>query len=149
MGYNVRIVKSDVIIPTVHLDRVFQIFTFINLPEFDELKRGGGGYGNQRTYWYSWMNEQESCQNAAEVIQELGFDIIESDAGIAIIGYDSKTGQEDLFLGVIGHLITGSIIWVGEDGETWTDVYPSYNNKFHNMIRDIMLDRKMIDDNFG
>lgn len=148
MGYNVCIVESDVVIPAVHLERVFKIFQFINRPEFNELKNGGGYDGAKKTYWYSWMNDQESCKNAREVIELLGFSVEESDDGLAITGYDSKMGQEDLFLGVIGHLITGEIQWVGEDGETWYDVYPSYNNKFHARIRDIMEKTNLIENDF-
>lgn len=147
MGYYVRIDKSDVVIPAVHLDRVFKIFQFINRPEFDELK-DGGSFGMTQERWYSWMNNQSVCTNAREVIEMLGFTTEETDAGIEIVDYDSKRGQEDLFLGVIGHLITGSIKWVGEDGSEWEDVYPSYNNKFHDMIRRIMEKTSLIQNDF-
>ena len=38
-----------------------------------------------------------------------------------LIGYDQKTGQEDLFLNAITNYMTGMIRWVGEDGEMGTE----------------------------
>ncbi len=142
MGYYAHIKKSTVVIPAVHLDHVLRIFKFINRPEFNTLKSGGSWCdGKQNKFWYSWMQEDyhETCNSVSDVLKELGFYIDDSDTdlGIRITGYDSKLGQEDLFLGVIGHLITGSIEWHGEDGDEWTVEFPSYNNKHHEKVRKI------------
>ena len=155
MGYEAYIKKSTVVIPAVHLDRVLRIFKFINRPEFNTLKSGGSwANGQKNKFWYSWMQEDyhETCNSVSDVLVELGFDIDDSDAdlGIRITGYHSKLGQEDIFLGVIGHLITGTIDWHGEDGEEWTVEFPAYDNEYHLKVRSIMnrykLDMKYLID---
>jgi hypothetical protein len=40
-----------------------------------------------------------------------------------ITGYDSKTGQEDLFLETISNEAFGEIRWVGEDGDQYSTVF--------------------------
>ena len=40
-----------------------------------------------------------------------------------ITEYDGKSGQEGLFLGAISGISTGYIVWKGEDGEFWGEIY--------------------------
>lgn len=82
-----------------------------------EGKRGGGG----GKAWYSWMPEDlRTIPNAAEVFRALGFEVGESDEGIVIGRYDSKNGQEDVFLSAAAPFIEdGEYEWTGEDGEFW------------------------------
>jgi hypothetical protein len=78
-----------------------------------EGKRGGGG----GKVWYSWLR---TIPNAAEVFRALGFEVGESDDGIVIGRYDSKNGQEDVFLSAAAPFIEdGEYEWTGEDGEFW------------------------------
>ena len=82
-----------------------------------EGKRGGG----QGKAWYSWMPEDlRTIPNAAEVFRELGFEVGESDEGIVIGRYDSKSGQEDVFIAAAAPFIEDEVYeWTGEDGEFW------------------------------
>lgn len=60
--------------------------------------------------------------SAAEVFELLGFDIeTAEDGAITLIGYDNKTGQEDLFIQEVADLAdTGwYLVWRGEDGDVW------------------------------
>jgi hypothetical protein len=82
-----------------------------------EWKRGGG----QGKAWYSWMPEDlRTIPNAAEVFRALGFEVGESDEGIVIGRYDSKNGQEDVFIAAAAPFIEdGEYEWTGEDAEFW------------------------------
>ena len=82
-----------------------------------EGKRGGG----QGKAWYSWMPEDlRTIPSAAEVFRALGFEVGESDEGIVIARYDSKNGQEDVFIAAAAPFIEdGEYEWTGEDGEFW------------------------------
>ena len=82
-----------------------------------EGKRGGGG----AQAWYSWMWEDlRTIPNAAEVFRALGCEVGESDEGIVIARYDSKNGQEDVFIAAAAPFIEdGEYEWTGEDGEFW------------------------------
>jgi hypothetical protein len=58
--------------------------------------------------------------NAAEVFRALGFEVGESDEGIVIARYDSKNGQEDVFIAAAAPFIEdGEYEWTGEDAEFW------------------------------
>lgn len=126
MGYYVRIKHSTLTIPAANKPAVLQIWKDLNKPENNHLKHGGGWSGGKQTaYWYSWMDENydKTCNSCEEILEMLGFEIdVTEDGGVAISGYDSKMGQEDLFIQRAAHLMTGSVSWVGEDGETfsWT-----------------------------
>ena len=83
-----------------------------------EGKRGGSSDGRA---WYAWMPEDlRTIPNAAEVFRALGFEVGESDEGIVIGRYDSKNGQEDVFMSAAAPFIEdGEYEWTGEDGEFW------------------------------
>lgn len=44
------------------------------------------------------------------------------DGDLLLVSYDSKIGQEDLFLEAIAPFSEGYIEWVGEDGDRWRNV---------------------------
>jgi hypothetical protein len=123
MGYYVRIVNSTARIPAANLDRAYQRMCALNHTH-DHVKRGGSwGGGKQTAKWFSWMdaNYPETCADAQAVLEQLGFETQYNAQGdLLIMYYDSKTGQENLFLESIKNLATGSILWQGEEGETWT-----------------------------
>lgn len=122
MGYYVSLEEADFVIPGDKLDEAMRRFRELN--KHDKLKRGGSSTGEK---WFSWMNNVDwENSNARNIIENLGFYITESrdDGSISLSGYDSKTGQEELFLAVLAPLVRdGSfIVWRGEDGEVWRNV---------------------------
>ena len=124
MGYYVRITKSTAIIPAENKATVLQIWKDLNKPENNHLKRGGSYTGGEKVkHWYSWMSENydETCHSVEEILEQLGFESTLHDNGdVSIDDYDSKTGQEELFLKAVENLLIGEIQWVGEENECWT-----------------------------
>lgn len=126
MGYYVTTQDVSFTIPADKLDDCYRALCALNdLP--DSHKRGGSwSEGQQRQAWFSWMepNYPETCKNAQEVFEELGFDCeVSPDGSLSLNYYDNKTGQEDLFLEAAAPFaMEGSYIeWRGEDGEQWLD----------------------------
>jgi len=123
MGYCVTIKHSTATIPAKNRDEVLQIWKDLNKPENDHLKRGGAYRdGKKHTSWYSWMpaNYDEQVESVEDVLSELGFETELGPFGeVLICEYDSKLGQEELFFKRVAHLMTGEILWEGEDGGTW------------------------------
>ena len=117
-----------------------------DLNKKDHLKRGGswGGELNSESprpsgldyhpaRWFSWMdaNYPAKCKDWKQIMEMLGFDFsgenqtTMSDGRKATayhLNYDSKTGQEELFLNALSPFAEGSITWRGEEGEVWSDV---------------------------
>ena len=117
MGYYVRIEEADWEIK----ETPEALATIREMPKkFHHLKRGGSSSGEK---WFSWMNdtEIETTETVENVFKQLGFETESTDGGFRLIGYDSKTGQEDLFLAVMApYTVSGSSIeWVGEDNAMW------------------------------
>ena len=134
MGYNVSIEESTFQIPVENLDAAYKAMCELNYTVPNSQKRGGSHpgkdkapeYGPHKCCWFSWMdwNYDEKCKNAEEVLREVGFySYISENGNLHIDGYDSKTGQEDLFLKAISTLSKGYIIWKGEDDEVWGETY--------------------------
>ena len=134
MGYNVSIEESTFQIPVENLDAAYKAMCELNYTVPNSQKRGGSHpgkdkapeYGPHKCCWFSWMdwNYDEKCKNAEEVLHEVGFySYISENGNLHIDGYDSKTGQEDLFLKAISTLSKGYIIWKGEDDEVWGETY--------------------------
>ena len=147
MGFFVSITFSDYVIPAENVETAYQ--RFIELNDFDNAKRGGqmGGELSSRdprpnglnyhpSRWYSWMHPDypDHYKNAEEILVALGFEIAHSEdlKSIMIIGYNDKTGQEDIFLDSIYDLTTGSIHWMGEDNTEWT----TESGVFKNCLQD-------------
>ena len=134
MGYYVSIEESTFQIPVENLDAAYKAMCELNYTVPNSQKRGGSHtgkdkapeYGPHKCCWFSWMdwNYDEKCKNAEEVLHEVGFySYISENGNLHIEGYDSKTGQEDLFLKAISTLSKGYIIWKGEDDEVWGETY--------------------------
>ena len=134
MGYNVSIEESTFTIPVENLDAAYKAMCELNYTVPNSQKRGGSHpgkdkapeYGPHKCCWFSWMdwNYDEKCKNAEEVLHEVGFyTYISENGNLHIDGYDSKTGQEDLFLKAISTLSKGYIVWKGEEGEVWGETY--------------------------
>jgi len=124
MGYYVNIEAVNWLLPIAHEDAALQILKDLNKPANDHLKRGGRFSGGKETAkWYSWMPEDydKTVTSVSEVLEMLGFDTKIDPEGTRILAYDSKTGQEDLFVNAIAEFVEpGSFIdWRGEDGAFW------------------------------
>ena len=88
--------------------------------KYHAIKRGGSSNGEK---WFSWMNdtEIETTDTVENVFNQLGFETDKVDGGFQLTAYNSKTGQEDLFLAVMAPFTKdGSYVeWRGEDGALW------------------------------
>jgi hypothetical protein len=130
MGYNVEIIKSTAKIPAANLDRAYQKMCALNVTHHKDKRGGSWSAGKRDTAWFSWMdaNYPETCKDANAVLEQLGFYTSFNEQGDLLIeGYDSKMGQEDLFLKAIENEVSGEIEWVGEDHERWTTVLKGDN----------------------
>ena len=134
MGYYVSIEESTFQIPVENLDAAYKAMCELNFTVPNSQKRGGSHpgkdkapeYGPHKCCWFSWIdwNYNETCTSADEILQQLGFyTYISENGNLHIDGYDSKTGQEDLFLKAISTLSKGYIVWKGEEGEIWGETY--------------------------
>ena len=126
MGYYVNIKKSTAVIPANNKSTVLEIWKALNAPENNHLKRGGSFAGGEYTAkWFSWMpsDYDKTANSVEEILELLGFECTTLENGDVSIGYDSKTGQEDLFFERVEFLLTGMISWYGEDGETWETIF--------------------------
>ena len=124
MGYYVNTTFSNAVLPKEHEAEAYAIMCSLNVTHHNQ-KRGRGGSES----WFSWMdaNYPETCKDAGEIFEMLGFEIERNNDGIHIINYDNKAGQEDLFLQSIENLMVGKIVWLGEDGDTWVNVFHGDN----------------------
>lgn len=126
MGYYVKITSSTAKIPAANLKTAYEKMCALNVTH-DHKKRGGRwSYEGREARWFSWMDENypETCEDAQAILEQLGFEThYDSKGDLVIDYYDSKTGQEDLFMEAIENLTTGRITWVGEDGSTWTTIF--------------------------
>lgn len=140
MGYYIQITSSDCRLPKAKADEAYRIMCQLN---WDNSNKRGGRYSglNKKNdipndvphpdRWFSWMkwNYHETCKNAHEILSELGFELDQDENYIFITGYNSKAGQEDLFLNSIAHLLEGSIEWSGEDDTFWKNTFTSNEMK--------------------
>ena len=130
MGYYVHIEDANCKLPAKNYALAY--WRMCDLNKHDEWKRGG----SQTEKWFSWMlpNYPETCKTALEILEELGFDVEDQEDGLAIYGYDNKSGQEELFLASISDLLVAMdgmydsgnkpfIVWRGEDDMVWKDIY--------------------------
>jgi hypothetical protein len=123
MGYYVEIVKSTAYIPKAHLQTAYEKMCALNVTHDDQKNGGSYSGGKQVEKWFSWMdaNYPETCKDAKEVLEQLGFECeYNANGDLLIQHYDSKTGQEDLFMDAIENEVVGEILWQGEENERWT-----------------------------
>lgn len=129
-GYNVNSGRgADLPMMTVENQSLaFQAIHKQLLPEHVVRKKArGGSYsgGQKRSWHYSWC-DMDYLRNEAstfiDILEHLGFYVQIDDIGnIVGLSYDSKAGQEDLFLDATReYWEPGSMIyWTGEDGSHW------------------------------
>ena len=121
MGYYVTMTDADFIIK----ENEETLAAIREMPKkYHSLMRGGSSTGEK---WFSWMNntEIETAETVQEVFEALGFDCSSDAYGVkgqfSLDSYNSKTGQEDLFLAVVAPFVENDSYteWRGEDGEIW------------------------------
>ena len=146
MGYYVHITDADWYIPTDKQDAAYKAVCALN--ERNDLKRGGISprpegleqtTGANNYLWFSWMDAYypETCPTLRAVLEQVGFDLYEDeDESLVISGYNSKSGQEDLFLWTIAPFAVAVrsefpfVDWRGEEGEQWRNVV--YEQRLYN-----------------
>lgn len=119
MGYYVHITESNAVIRLENLPAALDALR--GLDARDDLKSGGSGAGDK---WFSWMNDYDlaNAPSVASVLERLGFEVdVDEYGGVEIIGYDSKIGDEGVFIQTLAPYIeSGSYIeWEGEDGQPY------------------------------
>ena len=129
MGYYVTLIEADAYIPTEKLDEAYTLLCALN--ERNDLKRGGAWPREEKEgphdgIWFSWMdwNYPETCADAKAILEQLGFEVAETEDGLHLQRYDNKTGNEDHFLNALAPVIVGYcepayLLWKGEDGAWW------------------------------
>lgn len=143
MGYRVNLIGSDVFIPAEFAQAAFDAVCALNAKH--DLKYGGrfGGSPFEKPadtesngdpeHWFSWMpwNYDEICEDIVDVLDLLGFSVyVDLDGCVYVYGYDSKSGQEDLFFKTLAPYIRGSrMTWMGEDAEFYVWVFE--NGEFY------------------
>lgn len=123
MGYYVMLEESTAVLPKKHQAEAYRRMCALN--DNDERKQGGSWSDGQEEKWFSWMdpNYPDTCTDAKAILADLGFwfdlSTIAEKGDLLFTDYDSKAGQEDLFIFTIGNLMTGYMVWSGEDGDKW------------------------------
>lgn len=126
MGYYVRTVESTAYIPAAMVPIAYDVMCALNVTHHAQKRGGRYTAGQQTGAWFSWMdaNYPDTCHDAQSILQALGFSAFTDNDGNLWFGeYDSKTGQEDLFLAALELIAIGVIKWEGEDGDTYETVF--------------------------
>lgn len=139
MGYYINTEEVEFFMSKRHFEAAYKDMCLLN--KYDHLKSGGsfGGENDAKSSrpaglnyhprkWFSWMDADypSKLNTAIDILQSLGFDLSFDEYGnIVHMHYDNKAGQQDLFLEVIAPYVKdGSyIIWRGEDGAIWKDIF--------------------------
>lgn len=136
MGYYVSMRDSNFSIP--ESDEVLQVLKDANW-KYQNYKNGGSFGRGESTRWFSWMpsDYDQVVTSVAEVFELLGFEVDKTLTHCTLMNYDSKIGQEDLFLALVAPFVEeGSWIeWQGEDGASWR--HEVVNGRLH--VRDAYI----------
>jgi hypothetical protein len=102
--------------------------------------KGGGSSAGER--WFSWMpaDYPEKYKSAQEILEGLGFECgVGSTGDLCIWSYDSKIGDEEIFIESICNLMEGMIEWEGEEGERymWELGGESIHERYGRVVYDI------------
>ena len=121
MGYFVSITDAEFLIKKKNLVHAYKAMCALN--NIDSLKGGGSWIGGEKTErWFAWMPKDypDQYKTAQEILENLGFDCqLLTDGDLIITGYDSKIGDEALFIDACSQFVEdGSYMtWQGESGE--------------------------------
>jgi hypothetical protein len=142
MGYYVTLEESHFFLPIENYEKAYQAMCLLNKTH-DHLKHGGSWSGGKQTEkWFSWMpsNYPEILPDAISILESLGFQVAHDERGINHLYYDSKTGQQELFLEAIAPYVeTGSyLVWRGEDGDRWATKFADGQISAHGVVTTIL-----------
>lgn len=121
MGYYITLADAGFAVPET--DEVLTVLKDANW-KYHDWKRGGTYSGGvQTSRWFSWMpaDYDKTVTSVKDVFELLGFDTDAHDGLVRLMAYDSKIGQEELFLAIVAPFVEeGSFLeWRGEDGSMW------------------------------
>lgn len=151
MGYFVHAIDSTAFIRRENLEKAYEALCALNA---DDSIKGGGNFGTPRVRpacsrsvsrnpnrWFSWMpwNYDEICADASEILEHLGFyTSFDKEGSLHFSEYDDKTGQEELFVRAIAHLIEpGTYIrWIGEEEELWEWQFDGQSMRVEELVGD-------------
>ena len=132
MGYEITLQDSNAMIAWENAEAAFRRACELN--RLNSLKTGGNGSRTARedgepneNIWFAWLpwNYDTTLSNLNELLEALGFNVWASKDGLVFMGYDTKTGAEQLFLACMAPFIESYnsadpfFEWLGEDGERW------------------------------
>lgn len=120
MGYYVNITGSSAAMPKTKEAAAYA--ALVELNKHDEGKTGGRwGPNGLEERWFAWMppNYPEECPTVRAILECLDFDCREDEEFVYIDYYNSKTGNEDVFIKALAPFLTGHMAWRGEEGEEW------------------------------
>lgn len=165
MGYYITLTEANASIKKEHANDVIRAWAELN--QLNMLKSAGvnrksaitGVYGKAES-WFSWMSNwtpshddffdtEPKTLEVIKTLQELSFEVENTEETINIVGYDSKIGQEKLFFIAIAKYLEDDfhIYFEGEDEEVFSwdkkslmelneklSRFISLNNKYQNMV---------------
>ena len=123
MGYYVSLTSANAVLPKEHLDEAMS--RLLELNTHDEWKRGFSSGPDGTSRHFSWMSENydQELTTVKEIFEALGYEVDETEEGLDLVEYGSKTGCEDVFVWYIADLFREDsyMFWQGEDGaqEEW------------------------------
>jgi len=127
MGYYAHAKGKLIISDDVISDLSLTVRLMLN----DSASMRGGSWNNgvKEESWFAWVDSKKlhdacSSKDLLSIFHSwgFGFDKIEKDTYELV--FNSKLGQEDLFLTKIAPFITrGEIFWSGEDGMCWKNEF--------------------------
>jgi hypothetical protein len=84
----------------------------------------------------------ETCVDAKAILMDLGFWFDENEEGdLLFTEYDCKMGNEAEFLRSIGDLLTGEMVWRGEEHNLWRYTFGAKMRVHEPVERDIEWDQ--------
>ena len=138
MGYYITLEQSTAVLPKGNQAEAYERMCALN--DTDEGKTGGNG----EKKWFAWMdpNYPDTCADAKAILADLGFWFDENEDGdLLFTEYDCKMGNESDFLRCIGDLLTGEMVWRGEEHTLWRYTFGDKMRVHEPIERDIEWDQ--------
>jgi hypothetical protein len=135
MGYYVSLKSSSASIPKSKEQEALAALHALN--ERDDLKSGGAWKpdGTKQRTWFAWMPENlKELTTLKDFLECVGFEVVYNSPQdqYNIIGYESKTGAEKVFIWAltpfirqtdVTELAPANMEWQGEDGSQWVWIF--------------------------
>jgi len=127
MGYHAT-GRGVISIPSIYRKKL-SLKVRMMLNNTEAMRGGSWSNGIKTDHWYAWVDSKSlisACKenNLEKIFGCWGFDCVNTEEDIYQVFYDSKSGQESLFLKEISPFVVNGIIeWVGEDGSKWKNVF--------------------------